>query len=255
MMKSTPIPQLIKQEQQIMLDSEKRYTEYVQHAWAGHSLLHTFVKAGKADSFFFLIFLSQIRVNYLLAMLSASRRHHVQMYMNLRQVLEAGAIAAYAIGNHKTEDFAKITEIETMETPSELTVKRYKWLDEHYPTGSAQIKNLKAQIQNTAHANIIDAYRNFKVKKGITVSEIHTPFFDQRNDFQMKADFWVLGNVVMGLTDLFYGINNDYKVLTFSDDFMPKLKALEAENKRLKAEITKTKKFKRADARATKRHD
>ena len=63
----------------------------------------------------------------MLAFLSALRLHHVQAMMNLRQVLEAGAAAAYCIANPKVEDFVDIDEFGIMDPSKELTNKRYRW--------------------------------------------------------------------------------------------------------------------------------
>lgn len=247
MLKSTPILKLIEKEQQEIIASEKKYKDFFQHALSSHALLQKFIVGSKPEAFFFLIFLSQVRKHHLLAILSAARKHHVQMVMNLRQVLEAGASAAYAIGNPKTEDYANLTDLGLLEIPSKLATKRYQWLEEHYPKGSSAIKNIKDQLQKSAHANIVDAYRNFKIKHGAEFLEIHTPFFDHENEFQTKSDFWLIGNIAMGLVDLFYGVNNDYKVLTFTGDFIANLQSFETDNKRLKSLQMQTNKFKRAD--------
>lgn len=247
MTKNVSIEQLIEEEHKKISESSSKYKDFFEHAMYSHSLFQKLIVAAKPKAFFFLVFLSQIRNHHLLAILSAARLHHVQMVMNLRQVLEAGANAAYGIGNPKTEDYAKTTEFGLLEIPEKLPKKRYKWLEENYPNGSEAIKNLKKQIQQSAHSNIVDAHRNFRIKDGKKSLEIHTPFFDRRNDFQIKSDFWVIGNVAMGLTDLFYGINKNYSVLTFADDFVNRLKLFERENNRLKELQMDTRKFKRAD--------
>ncbi len=246
MTKSIAIEDLIKQEQVLIKLAESKHGDFFRHTLASHALLQQFVVAADPKAFFFLIFLSQIRNHHLLAFLSATRRHHVQCVMNLRQVLEAGASAAYAIGNHKTSDFAEATEFGLLETPQKLTSKRYKWLEENYSKGSGNIKNIKDQLQKSAHANIVDGYRNFKIMKTKTL-KIHTPFFDRSNDFQEKADLWLIANIAMGLADLFYGVSLDHKTIALKPDFLDQLKLIEAENNRLKDIMMQTKKFIRAD--------
>jgi hypothetical protein len=51
-------------------------------------------------------FFSLLKKHHMLALLSALRLHKVQTMINLRQVLEAGAAAAFAIANPETEHFA-----------------------------------------------------------------------------------------------------------------------------------------------------
>lgn len=247
MSKYTSIEQLINQEHEKISESNLKYKDFFDHAMYSHSLFQRLIVRAKPEAFFFLIFLSQIRKHHLLAILSAARLHHVQMFMNLRQVLEAGAIAAYGIGNPKTKDYAKTTELGLLEIPEKLSKKRYKWLDKNYPRGSEAIQKLKKQIQQSAHSNIVDAHRNFRIGDSKKLLEIQTPFFDRRNDFQIKSDFWVLGNVAMGLTDLFYGINKDYNTLTFADNFVNRLQSFARENNRLKELQMNTRKFKKAD--------
>ena len=76
--------------------------------------------------------------------------------MNLRQVLEGGACAAYAIANTVPGDFADTDENGILNPSKELTKKRYDWLSKHFPTGSTDIRNMKQTINDSAaHANII----------------------------------------------------------------------------------------------------
>src|SRR5215813_3086364 len=91
-----------------------------------------------------------------LALLSTLRLHKVQAYMVLRQALEAGAAAAFVIANPEPEHFAKTDAQGFIDPSQELTRKRYKWLDKHFPAGSDVIKEKKRLINNsTAHANIV----------------------------------------------------------------------------------------------------
>jgi hypothetical protein len=55
-------------------------------------------------------FLSLTKKHHMLAVLSTVRLHRVQAMMNLRQVLEAGAAAAFAIANPKVHHFAERQE-------------------------------------------------------------------------------------------------------------------------------------------------
>ena len=125
-----------------------------------------------------------------LAFLSALRLHNVQAMMNLRQVLEAGAAAAYAIANPNVEDFVDIDEFGIMDPSTKLLGKRYKWLGEQYPVASNWIKETKDEINaNSAHANIISGSRTFRVSedgKGVS-----TPFFDVEDTDYVKIDLWL----------------------------------------------------------------
>ena len=84
--------------------------------------------------------------------------------INLRQVLEASAGAAYAIANPDVRGFADIGAFGIMDPSKKLAPKRYRWLDENYPDKSKWITDTKGRINNeTAHANIVSADATFRV--------------------------------------------------------------------------------------------
>jgi len=68
-------------------------------------------------------------------------------------------------------------------------------------------------------------------------SIFETPFFDQEDEYLVKTDLWQIGNIAMELMDLFFGVNKAFNVVKFVDDFVPRLKALEAENHTLKTQM------------------
>lgn len=69
----------------------------------------------------------------MLALLSTVRLHKVQSMMNLRQVLEAGAAAAFAIANPEMQHFADTDANGFLDPSKALAKKRYAWLDKHFP--------------------------------------------------------------------------------------------------------------------------
>jgi hypothetical protein len=101
-------------------------------------------------------FFALLKKHHLLTLLSTLRLHKVQAMMNLRQVLEAGAAAAFAIANPGVEHFAETNSNGILDLPQELTKRRYQWLAKHFPAASEAIKRKKELINNsTAHANIV----------------------------------------------------------------------------------------------------
>ena len=88
---------------------------------------------------------------------------------------------------------------------------------------------------STAHANIVTAYKvfDFDIENG----KMNMPFFDIENDFHIKAELWMIDNVLMRLMDLFYGINKNHKAIVFANDFISELKNLEKQNHLLKSEL------------------
>ena len=106
---------------------------------------------------------SLMKKQHTLAFLSALRLHRVQAMLNLRQVLEAGAGAAYAIANPDVRGFADIDAFGIMDPSKKLVTKRYRWLNENYPDGSKWITGTKGLINSqSAHANIVSAAATYR---------------------------------------------------------------------------------------------
>lgn len=242
-LKQSTVGEILDSEKEMVLKGAERYGEYFINAADFNHLLNEFLKSIDPDRFIFAVFLSQIKKHHTLALFSAVRLHHTQAMMDMRQVLEAGACAAYAIANTSVEDFADVDSQGIMNPSDTLTKKRYKWLEENYKAGSDAIKNMKGSINNsTAHSNIVYAHQtfNFDGQSG----KFDTPFFDIEDEYHVKTDLWMIGNVSMGLMDLFYGVNKEYDVIKFIDDFIPRLKSLEKQNDKLKNEMTQSDRFK-----------
>lgn len=241
--KQSTIGEALNSEKEMVIKGAERYGEYFINAADLNHLLNEFHKSIAPDHFIFAAFLSQFRKHHTLALFSAVRLHHVQAMMNMRQVLESGACAAYAIANHNVEDFADVNDQGIIDLSGKLTQKRYKWLEENYKAGSDAIKSMKDSINNSAaHSNIVYAYKtfNFNAKSG----KFDTPFFDIEDEYHIKTDLWMIGNVAMGLMDLFYGINKGRDVIRFNDDFIPRLRSLRKQNDKLKKKIMEDSRFK-----------
>jgi hypothetical protein len=109
--------------------------------------------------------------------------------MNLRQVLEAGAAAAFAIANPDQEHFVETDEQGQLDACPKLTKKRYKWLDDNYKERSESLKKIKEQINvSSSHANIISAHNTFRIEE--SGERAGAPFFDVEDDYFVKTDLW-----------------------------------------------------------------
>lgn len=238
------IGEIIEREKQMVLNGAQRYGDFFIVSSEFDNLLQHFVKSVDPDRYIFTMFLSQIRKHHLLALFSSLRLHHIQAMMNLRQVLEAGTLAAYAIANTDEKDFADIDENGMIEfSNKKLDKKRYRWLETHFKDGAGVIERMKKIInKSAAHANIVYAHHNFNFdsKEGKFI----TPFFDIEDDYLVKTDLWQIGNVAMGLMDLFYGVNMELSVIKFIDDFIPRLKQLEKKNLEQKFEMMNHERYK-----------
>jgi hypothetical protein len=191
-------------------------------------------------------FLSLIKKHHTLAVFSALRLHEVQAMMNLRQTLEAGAGAAFAIANPDPANFVVADEHDILDPVP--AGKRYTWLDQNYPAGSTAIKAIKAQINSTvAHANLVSTHTTFR--PDYEAGWFSAPFFDIEDEHYVKTDLWMIGDVALTLMHYFYEINEGRNVIKFVDNFWPLIQALGNRNDVLRTEIRSTDRFKQAMAK------
>ena len=152
--------------------------------------------------------------------------------MNLRQVLEAGAAAAFAIANPEDRYFLKWDDEGLIQLPQELTKKRYSWLEQNYKAGSDAIKTKKDLINSSqSHPNIVSSHGLFRIDP--TGETINSPFFDIEDDYHVKTDLWLASSVAVETMDLFYGVNKGRNVIDFMPDFPEHLARLERDTNAL----------------------
>lgn len=242
--KQKTLGDIIDSERDMFLTAGDRYEEYFAHASAFNTLLNNFIKSvDDPEKFFFIAYLSSVKKHHTLALLSTVRLHSVQAGMDLRQVVEASAWAAYALAFKEKDKFCE-DKSGIVEIPEKLRDARNVWLDKEFKAGSDALKTSKKLINNSfAHANLAYAFQHFKFLS--REGKFHTPFFDFEDDHHVKGHLWYGANIAMGLLDLFYGVNKKYHAIQFVDDFLSRFKALEAQNKKLRAEMMKSPRFKR----------
>ena len=153
------IGEILSSEHRAVLSAPQRYGRHYESAFQISVFLTSFLESFHESRWVFGSFLGQVKNHQMLSLFSTVRLHKVQAMLNLRQVVEAGACAAYAIANPDHNDFVDTDEHGILDTSQKLARKRYKWLDDNYPDGSQAIKDIKEQLNSTtSHANLINAY-------------------------------------------------------------------------------------------------
>ncbi len=244
--KQDTVGDIIESESQMILHGSECYGEYFINASEFNGLFNDFIKSmDDPAKFISMAFIFQIEKYLTLALFSAIRRHHIQANMNLRYVIEAAQWAAYAMGNEEEGKFYDKDKNGFISVEDKHEKAMYKWLDENFKVKADETKRLKKMISGAgAHSNITYAFQNFEMKP-IEDPGFRTTFFDPENDYWIKTDLWFVANTAMGLLDLFYGVNQKYKVFKFIDDFGPRFKTLVDQNNRLKAEMMETENYKK----------
>lgn len=213
---------IVNSEHEMVLDAEKRFGPHYLLAADATSILSTFVQKVHRKQRHFSLFLSHAKKHLVLALLSTLRQHQVQATMNIRQALEAGCVAAFALGNPDAQFYPSSEGENVFEYAEKHRATVYRWLDENFRSYSDVIKASKKNINvGTAHANVIFASNVFEE----TDSEFETPFFDVEDDFSIRAGlFRVADNAIM-LLDLIAAVEAETKSgLVFSEEFRPAVK-------------------------------
>lgn len=243
-------PELSTEEHEMLLRGNDRYGAYFRNAVELSNLLDNFIESvKKPERYLVVLFLSQVRKHQTLALFSAVRRHHNQMGMNLRQVLESGCWLVYAMEHDDVARFCEKGGDGTTVVSDRLRNSMYGWVAKNYPDKSSQVKKLKKLINDSvAHANVIYGFQNFELldseKKGFYLT-----YFDKDDDFKVKTDLWSVANIAMGLMDFFYEANKKYEVFEFSDTFKSRFTELIQENNRLKEESMQHERYKAVQKR------
>ncbi len=239
------IEEIIDSEREMVIRASERYGEFYDTALQGSLLLSRCIKEIGPDGWIFISFLSQTKKHHTLALFSAVRLHKVQAMMNLRQALEAGAAAAFALANPEPHHFIVADEHDIRDpVPAK---KRNVWLDRNYPEGSAAIKEAKDQINVAeAHANLITSHQTFRAND--QDRSFASPFFDIEDEQHIKTDLWRVAQAALVLMHVFAEINEGRNVIKFADDFWPLIEMLRRRNNALREEMMSSDRFKRARA-------
>jgi hypothetical protein len=244
-LKQKTIGEIIETERLLVLEAPERYGDYYRHALDASILITTFIKSLDPDRLVFGRYHAWVKKHHLLALFSTVRLHQAQAAMDLRQVLEAGCLAAYAIANPDPNLFVTEDKNGLLNSSSKLNGIAYKWLDQNHPQSSRNIKQMKEDInETTAHANLVYTGANFEVAD----DDVSAPFFDFEDSHAVKTELWRIGNIAINLLYLFYGVNQSVGSIKFVDDFHAQLGGLVSRSNALRAEMMATDRYKEAEA-------
>jgi len=235
------IEDLIRQEHDFAMAGEAAYGRYGAHAKYATLFLSNCIASMDRSRSVFGILLTGLKKHHTLSYLSFLRHHRVQAGMNLRQVLEFTALAAYSIYEPDQWKFLEQDNNGLVRDSEDAKKRAYIWLDENYEGPSKQIKILKALVNRTmAHASLASAFMTAHVE----TNQIQMPFFDGAREDLTKADLWIIASTAITVADLFFGVNEKPEVLRFMDNFHDHLNKLIAEDTALRAEMMASEKYK-----------
>ncbi len=228
------IDEMLNSERLMVLEAHERFPDYYPHAEEAAHFLSTFVKSIGRKHWIFASFLSLIKKHAMLALFSTVRLHRVQAMMDLRQVIESASNAAYALVHPCEAHFLEMGDDKVLRSPRGLAKKRYEWLEANFPRKSSSLKAQKNLInEHAAHSSLIITSDNIEINP----SDFRAPFFDIEDDHLVKTDLWLIGNISVGIIELFYLISREIPSIVFVDDLIPRLNKLQEKTETLRAEM------------------
>jgi hypothetical protein len=243
------LEEISESERQMVINAEQRFGKHYINARAASVFLSRCVVSVDHDRMNFGRYFAFLKKQHMLAILSAVRLHKVQAMMDLRQALEAGAAAAFAIANPEDDHFFKVDQNNIITTGQKLATKRYKWLEANFRAGSDAIKSQKDLInEQQAHANIVSTDSVFAI--GASGEMISAPFFDKEDGHFIKTDLWLASSAALILMNLFYEVNNGRNVIEFMPNFLSFLSRLRSDTNALRDEMVATDRYKVAMEKA-----
>jgi hypothetical protein len=233
-------------EAELLEIAKNKYEEFYSNTANLLELLNNFLVKANAEHWIFLLYLSQIRKHAMLAFLSSIRKHHVQTKLNMRIVYEAGFKAAYAVAFHEESKFFKYNDEGLVIEPKHYSKLMYNWLEENYPEGVKPLGNLKSIInESAAHASLVYSYQYTTIDIKNRKSEY--TFFDNEDLYLTQADIWEVGNGILGILDLIYGVNEGLDSVFFSEGFLRDIQEHGQVNKRLRIKMMEHERYKKVN--------
>lgn len=243
------IAEIVESEAAMVRAAGERFGEYFDSAWLCSVLLSRCVVSIDHSRMHFGRFLALTKKHHTLAVLSIVRLHKVQAMMNLRQAIEAGCTAAFAIANPEDDHFFKIDDNGLVVSPQKLREGRYRWLDQNFKSRSDLIEARKKQINDHySHTNIVSSDSIFQIDG--TGELASSPFFDIEDEHFVKTDLWLASTIALELVDWFYGVNKGRNVVEFRPGFIDEVQALAKVVNAHQDEMMGTDRYKRAMAKS-----
>lgn len=239
-MKQQTFWDIVEQENLSREKASDRYWNYFEHACEAMSLFWNMFESLDLEKHLFVAYYWHMQRHLMLWLLSSIRQHHVQVWMNLRQVLEAWARSLYSMGNTSADEFYEFDEnwalLSDKKKREKLEDKRNEWLNANYPEDSKIIKRLKKLInETTAHCNITYVISNFNISQNW--SEYALPFFDEYNEFTVKNDLWFIGNLVRWFVWAFICVNRTHTSWVLAKGIQDRYRILVETNDKLKKQM------------------
>lgn len=194
------------------------------------------------ETYIFVSYLSLTYNSLWLGLLSAVRLHQVQAAMNMRQALEAGERAAYALIFPERDRFVIEKNDGTLEEKKNLKDSCYKWLQKNYPEESQKIKDLKKSISDFfVHAPLVmtQSITDFS-ERGFLLR-----YFDQEDTLLVKASLWFLADIASGLIDLLAKVSSKTNNIKLITDFKRKMLKYNNATQKIKQELMAHARFSR----------
>jgi hypothetical protein len=233
--KQSTIEEIIDSEALLAATAPEQYGMYYLHARNVTIFISKCLASIDPGYDFFAGFYAHVKKHHLLALLSAVRLHYVQTQMDIRQVVEGGAWAAYALTHTEAREFVHIDKRGILRPKTELSNKRDQWLTDKFPKNWSYLRGVRSQINKYGtHANLVVSWK--VLQQSSSGREWNMPFFDLTDDYYVYTNLWIIAGIGISLMDLFLGANHSQRIHCITE--------LLEQNRLLRHEMQSTDRFK-----------
>jgi hypothetical protein len=243
----TTLPLLVQEEARLFETAYQRLGEPFPMAQESTLLLSTFMASVSADREVFVRCMSILKKQHTLALLSVVRRHHIQAFMNLRQVVEGASNAAYALA-HPAADYIDGDTGLVMDAKA-LSDRTYKWIEEQFPAHSADLKDVKTLLnEQGTHFHIVNSERLFGTD--VEAGQWNTDFFDKEDIHLITSDLWLVTQTAIATMHLLDQVRLRFGGFVPADNFYERANVLYAHSQEVVAQMTATERHQKASRAA-----
>jgi hypothetical protein len=240
---ATTLHELIEEEYARTAVACERYGKPATLALKGLALLNTFVVSVDHDKTLVAALIFALRKPALLSFLSYARAHTSQGEFNARQLIEFSSLVAYMMAHPDFSVISSSTDgARKFITNKKMNDKIYLWMNAEHLEISSLLKEVKAQINDTAsHASVFLTSFTFEWNDEVPSDGVFQgSFFDIIDDEVLMIYMLSIARVIMLSLELIRRTGEKHGGIVFAERFEQELYQFEREIELCRYELINT---------------